>query len=210
VVLCFRTESKGTSWPESLTEKSLVTRFEGNVAHFGDGTSKPVDCVILCTGYLHRFPFLEKNLTIETDNRLWVEGLYKTTVYIKNAKLMYIGMQNQWFSFVLFDLQAWYVRDVIVGKIVLPPLREMEANEMEWRSRAANLSSPRNSREFQGAYMSELNEMTDYYRLDMESRLGHLMQWEKAKKTDITSFRDQSFPSTITGTMGEVPNVPWM
>ena len=29
-------------------------------------------------------------------------------------------MQDQWFTFNMFDAQAWYIRDVILGKIELP------------------------------------------------------------------------------------------
>ena len=35
---------------------------------------------------------------------------------VENPKLMYIGMQAQYFSFMMFDIQSHFVRNVILGK----------------------------------------------------------------------------------------------
>ena len=48
---------------------------------------RDVDAIILCTGYLHYFPFLEKSLTLETHNRLYPPKLYKGVVWQDNHKL---------------------------------------------------------------------------------------------------------------------------
>ena len=37
--------------------------------------------------------------------------------------MFYLGMQDQWYTFNMFDAQAWYVRDIILGKIVVPDER---------------------------------------------------------------------------------------
>lgn len=34
--------------------------------------------------------------------------------------MMYIGMQDQWYTFNMFDAQAWYARDHILGKLTIP------------------------------------------------------------------------------------------
>ena len=83
--------------------------------------SKEVDAIILCTGYLHHFPFLPDDLRLKTANRLWParplqgRGRGRTT-----RSCIYIGMQDQFYTFNMFDAQAWYARDVIMGRIKLP------------------------------------------------------------------------------------------
>ena len=47
-------------------------------------------------------------------------------VWEKNPRLFYLGMQDQWYTFNMFDAQAWYVRDIILGKISLPNIMEMQ------------------------------------------------------------------------------------
>ena len=51
--------------------------------------------------------------------------LYKGIFWLDNPKLMYLGMQDQFYTFSMFDAQAWYARDVILGRIKLPSKAEM-------------------------------------------------------------------------------------
>ena len=51
---------------------------------------------------------------------MWPLGIYKGVVWEKNPALFYIGMQDQFYTFNMFDAQAWYARDVILGRIKLP------------------------------------------------------------------------------------------
>ena len=46
------------SYSLQITERPLVDRFEGKTVHFKDGSSSEVDAVIMCTGYLHSYPYL--------------------------------------------------------------------------------------------------------------------------------------------------------
>ena len=39
--------------------------------------------------------------------------------------MFYLGMQDQWYTFNMFDAQAWYARDVILGRVALPTRAEM-------------------------------------------------------------------------------------
>ena len=38
---------------------------------------------------------------------------------------MYIGMQDQFYTFNMFDAQAWYARDYMMGKMKLPDQEKM-------------------------------------------------------------------------------------
>ena len=132
----------GFKWPEGIEELPLVTKFEGATAHFRDGSTREVDAVILCTGYQHHFPFMEDSLRLRTRNRLWPPGLYKGVVWMDNPKLAYLGMQDQYYTFSMFDAQAWYVRDVIMGRIELPSREEMEKDAAQWQAREEALRNP--------------------------------------------------------------------
>ena len=87
---------------------------------FTDGSQATVDAIILCTGYKHHFPFLPDDLRLKTANSLAADDLYKGVVWNHNPDVFYLGMQDQWYTFNMFDAQAWWVRDAIMGKIDIP------------------------------------------------------------------------------------------
>ncbi len=113
VTMSYRSKLQGFAWPEGMEELPVIDRFEGSVVHFSDGSVREFDAVILCTGYLHHYPFLPDELSIDSDNNLYPAGLYRGTVWQKNPQLFYLGAQDQWVTFTMFDAQAWYVRDLI-------------------------------------------------------------------------------------------------
>ena len=116
----YRSAPMGFDWPDNWEEKVGVEMVEGNTVHFVDGSQKQIDAIILCTGYKHFFNFLPDDLRLKTANRLAAADLYKGVAYVHNPKMFYLGMQDQWFTFNMFDAQAWWVRDAIMGKIEIP------------------------------------------------------------------------------------------
>ena len=86
VTMSYRTAAMGFKWPESMEERPLLLGFDGGTARFSDGTSKDVDALILCTGYLHHFPFLPDELRLKTHNRLNPPGLYKGVAYSRRSR----------------------------------------------------------------------------------------------------------------------------
>jgi trimethylamine monooxygenase len=82
----------------------------------------------------------------------------------------------------MFDAQAWYARDVILGKITIPPLVDMQADSELWRSKAAQIESDGDAIEFQGDYVIDLMGCTDYPSFDVEGVKGAFMQWERDKR----------------------------
>src|SRR4029450_4665223 len=115
--------------------KPLLQRVENRTAYFKDGSSKEIDAIILCTGYLHNFPFLADSLRLKTENRMWPLNLYRGVVFEPNPRIHYIGMADQFYTFNMLAAQAWFARDVILGRIKLPSLDAMHANSAEWRAR---------------------------------------------------------------------------
>ena len=131
ITVSHRTAPMGYEWPENWKEVPLLIKVEGDTAHFKDGTQTKVDAIILCTGYKHHFPFLPDSLRLKTPNVLAADDLYKGTTYVHAPSLFYLGMQDQWFTFNMFDAQSWWVRDVIMGQISLPSHAAMLADVAE-------------------------------------------------------------------------------
>ena len=205
-----RTKPMGFDWPYHWKEVPLVTHVENKTAHFKDGTSKEVDAIILCTGYLHHFPFLPDELRLQTANRLWPLNLYKGIFWEDNTKLMYLGMQDQYYTFNMFDAQAWYARDVMMGRIDLPSLEDMRAHSQAWREREEALENPEQDIYYQGDYVQELIDDTDYPSFDIKGVNETFMEWEHHKEEDIMGFRNNAYRSLMTGNMSPVHHTPWM
>jgi trimethylamine monooxygenase len=119
-------------------------------------------------------------------------------------------MQDQWYSFNMFDAQAWYARDLIMGRIPMPSKETMKAHSALWRENELKLVTDKENCEFQGAYIQELIDETDYPSFDIPAVNETFLQWKKHKKQDIMKFRDYSFPSVITGTPSPAHHTPWL
>ncbi|WP_170604264.1 NAD(P)-binding domain-containing protein [Ruegeria arenilitoris] len=209
VTVAHRTAPMGYNWPDNWKEVPKLEKVEGKTAHFIDGTSREVDAIILCTGYKHHFPFLPDDLRLKTANRLAANDLYKGVVYTGNPDLFYLGMQDQWYTFNMFDAQAWWVRDVILDRIALPDAEVMEA---DWQKRQADedaLEDDYACIAYQGAYTGELIDETDYPSFDIEAANQAFYEWKKHKKKGIMEFRDHGYTSPMTGTKAPPHHTAW-
>ncbi len=210
VTFSYRTKPMGFAFPEAFSEVPLLLRVEGKTAYFKDGSSKEVDAIVLCTGYQHHFPFLPDGLRLKTNNRLWPLGLYKGVVWEKNPKLIYLGMQDQYYTFNMFDAQAWFARDVILGKIKLPSYEAMADDSLSWRAREESSTSASDDIDFQTAYVRDLIDRTDYPDFKPEVVGEQFKEWKHHKEEDVLTYRDYSFPSTLTGTMAPPHHTKWI
>ena len=210
ITFSYRTKPMGFAFPDAFEEVPLLLKVEGNTAYFKDGTSMDVDAIILCTGYQHYFPFLPDDLRLKTNNRLWPLGLYKGVMWEKNPKLIYLGMQDQYYTFNMFDVQAWYARDVIMGRITLPSLAQMQADSAVWREKEEASTGASYDIDFQTAYVRDLIDRTDYPDFKPEVVAEQFKEWKHHKEEDVLTYRQHSFPSTITGTMAPPHHTPWM
>ena len=210
ITFSYRTRPMGFAFPDAFQEVPLLLKVEGKTAHFKDGTSKEVDAIILCTGYQHHFPFLPDNLRLKTRNRLWPLGIYKGVMWEENPKLIYLGMQDQYYTFNMFDAQAWYARDVILGRITVPSLEEMRADSAAWREKEEASTCAADDIDFQTAYVRDLIDRTDYPDFKPEIVAEQFKEWKHHKEEDVLTYRHHSFPSTITGTMAPQHHTPWM
>lgn len=210
ITSCYRSAPMGFGWPDNWEEKPALVRVEGNVAHFSDGTSKQVDAIILCTGYKHFFNFLPDDLRLKTANRLATADLYKGVAWVHNPKLFYLGMQDQWFTFNMFDAQAWWVRDAIMGRIEIPSDKAVLLADVDERvAREDAGTDTKYAIQYQADYVKELVAETDYPSFDIDGATEAFMEWKKHKAKDIMAFRDNSYRSVITGSMAPVHHTPW-
>ena len=209
ITVSHRTAAMGYDWPDNWAEVPLLTRMDGKTAYFKDGSSREVDAVILCTGYLHHFPFMSDDLKLRTANRLATADLYKGVAYAPNPALFYIGMQDQWFTFNMFDAQAWWARDVIMGKIALPDSAAMDADIADREACEDAGETDYDAIWYQGDYVKELIAETDYPSFDLEGACMAFKEWKGHKKQGIMTFRDNGYNSVITGTMAPNHHTPW-
>lgn len=210
IISCYRQTPMDYKWPKNWSERSQLISVDQTHAYFGDGSSAQVDAIILCTGYIHSFPFIEESLRLKTNNILYPLGLYKGVAWEKNPKLFYLGMQDQWYSFNMFDAQAWYTRDIILGKIALPAYEDMLADTQKWHDEEKTLEDAAAMFKFQGDYIMHLIEATDYPTFNIEGVRQTFLEWKKHKKQDIMTFRDNIYRSLITETMAEPHHTPWL
>ena len=210
ITVAHRTAPMGYDWPDNWQEVAALKYVDQDTAYFIDGAQKKVDAIILCTGYLHHFPFMQESLNLKTNNRLYPVDLYNGVVWQHNPKLMYLGMQDQWYTFNMFDAQAWYARDVIMGRVALPTQPEMQLDINDWRAQEDSLADDYEAIAFQGRYTMELMAKTDYPAIDLEDCNQAFYQWKKHKKQGIMTFRDHGYKSALTGKIAPPHHTPWV
>eukprot|EP00484_Ammonia_sp_Unknown_P028460 CAMPEP_0197034460 /NCGR_PEP_ID=MMETSP1384-20130603/12573_1 /TAXON_ID=29189 /ORGANISM="Ammonia sp." /LENGTH=498 /DNA_ID=CAMNT_0042464397 /DNA_START=40 /DNA_END=1536 /DNA_ORIENTATION=- len=204
-------------WPAGIREAALLKEIvNGKDAVFADGQSvENIDSIILCTGYLHSFPFLAQDLKLYTANLLYPRGLYKGVVWTEKPNLLYLGMQTQCYTFTMFDMQAMFVKDVVLGKVKLPEKEAMMKDAEEWAKRGDASDNAEKAVRFQTAYLLDLYEQVADAKqyVDSKEKLDctqEFLRWAGHKKEDICTYRDKVFTSKITGKMAAKFAVPWM
>ncbi len=210
VTISYRSNPIGTKWPDGIKEKPLVTHFEDNRAFFKDGTSEEFDAVVFCTGYQHKFPFLPDNLRLKTKNSLYPDQLYKGVVYNENTNLIFLGMQDQYYTFNMFDTQAWYARDYMLGRIELPSKELREVDMKKWLDNEGAMETGDDHVDFQTAYIKDLMERTDYPNFDLDKVAEMFKSWMKDKETNILNYRDKVYTSVMSNSKAEKHHTPWM
>jgi trimethylamine monooxygenase len=209
VTIGYRHNPMGFKWPDGMKEVHYLDRLEGNKAIFKDGHEQNADAIILCSGYLHHFPFLDESLKLKTVNRLYPPKLYKGVVWQDNHKLMYLGMQDQFHTFNMFDCQAWFARDVIMDKMKMPKDEDINIDINKWVSEEEALRDPIQMIDFQTEYTKDLHSLSDYPTIDFELIRKHFKVWEHHKEEDIMTYRNNSFSSAVTGTVAPIHHTSW-
>ncbi len=221
ITISYRSRATGLKWPKNIKEVPLLQRFKGRTAYFKDGSSiDNIDCIIMCTGYRHHHPYMAEHLRDRCLNNPYIVScLYKGIFWISQPKLAYLGMQNQFYSFTIFDIQAALVRDVFLGDVKLPDDDDEMARQVdldEWQKREAELT-PGDSKaeaEFQTDYLLDLltfcNPKTAP-NFDANRSLDHCYKYIIDHERNVLTYRDQPFVSKIYP-FKEAPitTIPWI
>ena len=77
----------------------------------------------------------------------------------------------------MFDTQAWYARDFILGKIKMPPALEMKSEFEKWHTREVALTGEEDGIQFQADYVADLLKETDYPMFDLEKVVQLFLDW---------------------------------
>ena len=210
VTISYRSQPLGMDWPEGMKEVPLLEKFEGDLGYFSDGTSQRFDAVVMCTGYQHKFPFLPDELRLKTANCLYPENLYKGLVFNKLPNLLYLGMQDQYYTFNMFDAPAWFARDIMQGKIKLPNEEQRNDDIKLWMERSAANKNHDDEVDFQTDYVKDLIAATNYPSFDLDAVAVLFKQWLKDKDENILEYRDKTYTSVITGTKAEKHHTVWL
>ncbi|XP_057306615.1 uncharacterized protein LOC130644861 [Hydractinia symbiolongicarpus] len=209
-IISYRSKPMGYNWPEQIKEVPQLQKIEGKTFHFADGSSINADSLIMCTGYQHFYPFLSERIKLSATNHLYIDKLYKGVIFEDNHKLIYLGAQDQYYTFTLFDVQAWFARDFILGKIKLPNVKEMKADMESWMTRFSGLTTHAEEIDFQSDYIKDLLRVTNYPQHDVDKMNAAFKQWKDDKRKDILTYRDIPFTSVITGTPSPEMKVAWL
>ena len=111
VLTSYRTKPMNLKWPSGIEERPLIVKIDKNNVHFKDGTMATVDSIILSTGYQYHFSFLGDDLRLYSTLSVYPADLYKGALWLKggNNKLFYMGTQDQYYTFTMFDVQALWI-----------------------------------------------------------------------------------------------------
>lgn len=101
---------------------------DGSVVLSSGEVLEKIDGIILCTGYKFNFDFLK----LDGRDLVWkqnkVTPLYHHLFYAKDPSLTFIGLPWKVIPFILMQLQARWVSQVMSSKypdIILPSIEEM-------------------------------------------------------------------------------------
>ena len=197
--------------PRDWEQKPLLQKVVGKTAHFKDGTTKEVDAIILCTGYLHSLPVPHRRPEAQ-DQQPHVAarplqgrgvGEEPEAVLHRHAGPV-LHLQHVRRAGLVRARRHARPHQAAVGG------RRWRRDSAEWRAREETLADAEQMIWFQGDYTKELIEATDYPSFDIEETNKTFMEWEHHKMENIMGFRDNAYRSLMTGTMAPKHHTPWM
>lgn len=153
--------------------KTGIEGVEGRTIRFTDGTNDEFDAVIAATGYRIEFPFISPEIVPVEDNRV---GLYKRIVAPSWPGLYFIGLINTNTSLpMIFENQARWIREFVLGRAALPSRAEMEA-DVEARDRWLEQTYPGTAR-----YSIETEFFPYFKELDISRQQGRKRALRRGK-----------------------------
>jgi trimethylamine monooxygenase len=118
-------------------------------------------------------------------------------------------MQAQYLTNQLYDAQAWWARDVILGKIKLPSKHAMLTDIGVWKADGDSQKTNIAKINFQARHLKDLWKKTNCPRFNVDAVEELFKEWELIRRSDIMTSRSKPFKSAIDGTVGKFSNVAW-
>jgi trimethylamine monooxygenase len=211
ITLSYRSKPTNFKWPNEIKEVPLVIKIDKQTVYFKDDSSQEFQAIIFCTGYKHYFSFLDDNLRLKSTNSLYSPELYKAIFWLNQPRLMYLGMHRVTFSFNISNLQAWYARDVILGKIILPLTKDVMQGDIElWKIKEKSVRSVVDYANFHKEYLLELIAATNYPYFDIDRMAKIFLDCIQSRYENMLTYREKTYTSVITGTMATHHHLPWL
>lgn len=208
IVISSRRGAVGYKWPATIRQYPMIKQIEKQKIHFNDGSViDNIDAIIICTGYRHSYPFMEKSLRLKcgiTD--LVPTNLYKSIFWIDQPFLAYLGTPRQAYSFPMFDAQAALVCDVFLGRIRLPSAMEQRQDVDHWLAceRAMSPITFDSISDFQTDYIEDIHNLLrtvdphrSLFNYDLVKSSKVSKKYFQDKVNDILNYRCQCYPSVI-------------
>jgi lysine/ornithine N-monooxygenase len=167
-----------------------------------------IDYVIVCTGYVFNFHFLEElhndphvngklQTNVDDEHVLVKDGaqvfnLHKDIFYIPNPTLSFVGVPFHIATFSLFEFQSYTIARVYSDSAKLPTEEAMRA---EWRERARQKGAGREfhalGNELEMAYIRDIVNWVNRDGKSLNKRVveGHSDEWK--------NIREQSLPALL-------------
>lgn len=206
-----------SSWiPSKVQHRVGIKRFlakdtvQNSIIEFVDGQIiTDIDHIIICTGYMFNFHFLEDlhsdeatkakfGDTVPSDDRVLVKSgeqvynLHKDIFYIPNPTLSFVGVPFHIATFSFFEFQALAVARAYGKRARLPDANSMRA---EWNEK---LKQKGHGREFHalGAELEQeyIQDILAWLNRDgamygAETLEGHESWWFEVKKNALPELR---------------------
>ncbi|XP_050429759.1 senecionine N-oxygenase-like [Adelges cooleyi] len=115
---------KNMKCPSNMVQKVDLQEMVENGVIFNDGSYEEVDCVLYCTGYTYKYPFLSPECGIRVENNN-VKPLFMHTVNIEHPTMFFVGIPTNTTGFCMYDLQVRFAKTFLSGRKRLPSKEDM-------------------------------------------------------------------------------------
>jgi len=155
---------------------------------------------------------MKQNIRLFTKNQLFPEHLYKGMFLLDDPRVAYMGMHKLSYGFPGLDIQAWYLRDVLLGRVSLEIDVEERAKDVaQWIDRGNSVKSIYEAALFMSKYLKDLVlAIVDYPAVNLDATAKMLEFLFDEKREKILDYRDSTYASPYTYTMAAENEIPWI
>lgn len=111
----------------NISQHARPARVEGRTIYLQDGEAlHDVDAIILCTGYIYNFPFLNGTIKDVQLNGKAIGPLYLNMFYPSDPTLIFLGLPRFTVHFASIHLQSIFCAKVLSGELKLPSTEQIK------------------------------------------------------------------------------------